>query len=92
MPRQLNLRVNEEFARRLESLARRLERPMAAVLEEIGMPAIEAMESDLQFEAEAFSAWEEYQLTGEHVSAEGIDAIFAEGRKRARAVTEKSAK
>ena len=92
MPRQLNLRVNEEFARRLESLSRRLGRPMAAVLEEIGMPAIEEMESDLQFEVEAFAAWEEFQLTGQHVPAEGIDAIFTAGRKRARSVADKSAK
>ena len=57
MSRQLNLRVNDEFAERLERLSRRLGRPMAAVLEAIGSPAIEAAESDLQFEAEALAAF-----------------------------------
>ena len=86
MSRQLNLRVNDEFAERLERLSRRLGRPMAAVLEAIGSPAIEAAESDLQFEADALAAWEDYQLTGKHVSAEEIDALFAEARRRAAAV------
>ena len=86
MSRQLNLRVNDEFAERLERLSRRLGRPMAAVLEAIGSPAIEAAESDLQFEAEALAAWEDYQLTGNHVSAEEIDALFADARRRAAAV------
>jgi predicted DNA-binding protein len=89
MSRQLNLRVNEEFAERLDRLSRRLGRPMAAVLEEIGTPAMEAMESDLQFEAEALSAWEDYQLTGACVAAEEIDAIFAGARNRAETVAKK---
>jgi predicted transcriptional regulator len=86
MSRQLNLRVNDEFAERLERLSRRLGRPMAAVLEAIGSPAIEAAESDLQFEADALAAWEDYQLTGRHVSAEEIDALFADALGRAAAV------
>jgi predicted DNA-binding protein len=89
MSRQLNLRVNDEFAERLERLSRRMGRPMAAVLEAIGNPAIEAAEADLQFEADALAAWDEYQLTGAHVTGEAIDALFADALRRAESVAEK---
>ena len=92
MSRQLNLRVNDQFAERLEKLSRRLGRPMAAVLEEIGNPALEAAEADLRFEAEALAAWEEYQLTGAHVSAESLDALFADALRQAKSVAEKRGK
>jgi len=86
MSRQLNLRVSDEFAERLERLARRVGRPMAAVLESVGTPAIEAAEADAQFEADALAAWEEYQLSGVHVDPAAIDAIFAEALTRAKSV------
>lgn len=86
MSRQLNLRVSDDFVERLERLSRRVGRPMAAVLEAVGTPAIEAAEADAQFEAESLVAWEEYQLTGEHVSAEAIDGIFVEALDRAKSV------
>ena len=86
MSRQLNLRVSDEFAERLERLSKRVGRPMAAVLESVGTPAIEAAEADEQFEADALSAWEDYQLKGEHVSAATIDDIFAEALTRAESV------
>ena len=89
MSRQLNLRVNDEFAERLERLARRLGRPMAAVLEAVGTPAIESAEADLLFEAEALAAWEEYELTGTHLPAEAVDALFATAHRRATAVAAK---
>jgi predicted DNA-binding protein len=86
MTRQLNLRVENEFAERLERLSRKLGKPMAVVLEAIGRPAIEAAEADLQFEAEALAAWEEYQLTGAHVTAENVDALFDDALARAKSV------
>lgn len=86
MTRQLNLRVSDEFAERLERLSRRVGWPMAAVLESVGTPAIEAAEADAQFEADALSAWEEYQLSGVHVGAATIDDIFAEALNRADSV------
>jgi len=86
MSRQLNLRVSDEFAEHLERLARRLGRPMAAVLEAVGTPAIEAAEADARFEAEALAAWEEYQLTGACVTAETLDASFVKALQRARHV------
>lgn len=89
MSRQLNLRVSDEFAERLEKLSRRVGRPMAAVLESIGTPAIEAAEADARFEAEALAAWEEYQLTGGHVTAEAVDSLFADALARAGSVAEK---
>ncbi|BCR05681.1 hypothetical protein DESUT3_27500 [Desulfuromonas versatilis] len=89
MTRQLNLRVDDEFAERLERLSRRMGRSMAAVLEAIGSPAIEAAEADIQFEAEALAAWEEYELTGTHVPAEEVDTLFDAALDRARAVAEK---
>lgn len=89
MTRQLNLRVNDEFAERLERLSRRMGRPMAVVLEAIGTPALEAAEADLQFEAEALSAWEEYELTGAHVTSEAVDTLFAEALRRAESVAKK---
>lgn len=92
MSRQLNLRVNDEFAERLEKLSKRLGRPMASVLEAIGNPALEAAEADLQFEAEAFAAWEEYQLTGTHVTAENIDALFDNALRRASSAAAKRGK
>jgi predicted transcriptional regulator len=84
MSRQLNLRVSDEFVTKLERLSRRYGRPMAAVLESIGTPAIEAAEEDAQFEADALTAWEEYQLNGVHVTSEAIDVIFSEALDRAR--------
>ena len=62
---------------------------MAAVLEAIGSPAIEAVEADIQFEAEALAAWEEYQLTGTHVTGDAVDALFEEALCRAKSVAEK---
>ncbi len=90
MARQLNLRVNDEFAERLERLARRMGRPMSAVLEMIGTSAMEAVEADLQFESEALTAWEEYELTGVHVTSEAVETLFADALVRARSVAEKS--
>lgn len=89
MTRQLNLRVNNAFAERLEKLSKAMGRPMAAVLEAIGNPAFEEAEADLQFEAEALAAWEEYQLTGIHEPAEELDTLFEDALDRARAVAEK---
>lgn len=88
MTRQLNLRVNDEFAERLERLSRQMGRPMAAVLEAIGSPAIAAVEADLQFEAEALAAWEEYQLTGIHVTTDAVDALFEDALGRAKSSAE----
>jgi len=92
MSRQLNLRVTDEFAERLEKLSRRLGRPMSAVLEAIGTPALEAEESDLRFEEEALAAWEEYQLTGSHVTSDAVDALFTDALRRATAVAGKRVK
>lgn len=89
MTRQLNLHVNDEFAERLERLSRKMGRSMAAVLEAVGSPAIEAAEADLQFEAEALAAWEDYELTGNHVSAETVETLFDEALARARTIAEK---
>ncbi|MDX9709919.1 MAG: hypothetical protein RBT64_10245 [Trichloromonas sp.] len=89
MTRQLNLRVNDEFAERLERLSRKMGRPMAAVLEAVGSPAIEAAEADLQFEADALAAWEDYELTGNQVSTETLEALFDEALARSRTVAEK---
>ena len=86
MTRQLNLRVSDEFAERLERLARRVGRPMASVLESVGTPAIEEAEADAQFEAETLVAWEEYQLSGVHVSVPTIDDMFTEALTRAESV------
>lgn len=83
MSRQLNLRVSDEFAEKLERVARKVGRPMAAVLESVGTPALDAAEADAQFEAEALAAWEEYQLSGKVVGADEIDTLFAEARTRA---------
>lgn len=66
MTRQLNPRVSDEFAERLERLARRAGQPMAAFRESVGTPTIEASEADALFEAETLVAWEEYQLSGLH--------------------------
>lgn len=89
MTRQLNLRVDDEFAERLERLSRKMGRSMAAVLESIGTPAIEAAEADIQFEAEALVAWEEYELTGTHVTAEAVNAMFHDALGRAKSITKK---
>ena len=76
MTRQLNLRVDEEFAKSLERLSKKMGRTMGATLEAIGSPAIEAAEEDLQFEADALAAWEEYELSGTHVTTSEIDGLF----------------
>jgi len=76
MTKQLNLRVDESFAAAIERLANKLGRPMASVLETVGWPAIEAAEADLQFEADALAAWEEYELTGKHVASAEIESLF----------------
>ncbi len=82
MTKQLNLRVDEEFIARLESLSRKLGRPMASTLVSIGLPAIEEAEAELQFEADALDAWQEYQLKGVHMTSEDIEAIFDVARNK----------
>ncbi len=84
MSRQLNLRVSDEFAERLERVARSTGRPMSAVLETVGTPALDAAEADVRFEDEAFVAWEAYQMTGERVEGHGIEALFTEAGEKAR--------
>jgi predicted transcriptional regulator len=86
MSRQLNLRVSDEFAAKLERLSRRYGRPMASVLESVGTPAIEAAEEDAQFEADALAAWEEYQLNGVHVNSATIEGMFSDALDRAKSV------
>jgi predicted transcriptional regulator len=83
MPRQLNVRVSEEFAARLEQLARKTGRSMGALLEDLGAQSIDYVEQDMRFEAEALQAWEDYQLTGKAVSDADIDAMFAAAHARA---------
>lgn len=91
MSRQLNLRVSDQFAERLDRVARRLGKPMASVLEAIGTPALESAEEDAIFESEALEAWEEeYQLTGIHLEAPAVEEMFAGALKRARSVIEES--
>lgn len=92
MSRQLNLRVSDEFANRLESYARKIGRPMASVLESVGTPALEAAEADQAFEAEAMAAWEEYQLTGISVPAEKIDTMFSDAKKHAKTARKRHGK
>ncbi len=59
MSGQLNLSVSDEFAKKLERVVRSTGLPMAAVLESVGTPALDAAEADARFEAEALAAWEE---------------------------------
>jgi predicted transcriptional regulator len=77
MGSQLNLRVSDEFARKLERLARSTGQPMAAVLEAVSTPALDEAEADARFEAEALEAWEAYQLTGEAVETRALDGLFS---------------
>ena len=81
----LNLRVSDEFAERLEQLARRQGRTMASVLETVGGPALAAAEADADFENEAFEAYEAYELNGEHVTQADLGALFASAKVRAQA-------
>jgi len=90
MSRQLNLRVSDEFAERLERLSKRVGRPMAAVLEAIGTPSIEAAEEDARFEADSLTAWEEYQLNGVHVTGSTIDDMFTEALALAGSVAKRA--
>jgi predicted transcriptional regulator len=92
MSRQLNLRVSDEFVEKLERVARELGRPMAAVLEEIGTSGLDAVEADLQFEADALAAWEAHQLNGDHVTAESLDSLFTDALARAEATTDRREK
>lgn len=89
MTKQLNLRVDESFAAAIERLANKLGRPMASVLETVGWPAIEAAEADLQFEADALAAWEEYELTGTHVASADIESLFEDSMHKATSVLKK---
>jgi predicted transcriptional regulator len=59
---------------------------MAAVLEAVGAPALSAAEADERFEEEALAAWESYQLEGEAVTMDQLDALFDKASQRARSV------
>ena len=89
MSRQLNLRVSDAFAKKLERVARTTGKPMAAVLESVGTPALDAAEADARFVAEAPAAWEEYQLTGEAETMKAIDGHFADALARASATAKR---
>lgn len=86
MSRQLNLRVNDEFANQLERLSKKMGRSMASVLEAVAGQAIETAEADIQFEAQALTAWEDYELTGVHVSSDDIDSMFDSALTKAQRV------
>ncbi len=90
MSRQLNLRVSDEFAERLERLSKRVGKPMATVLEAIGTPSIMAAEEDARFEADSLAAWEEYQLNGAHVADSAIDDMFTEALTLAGSVAKRA--
>ena len=92
MSRQLNVRVSDAFVQQLERVAKRTGRPMAAVLEAIGTPALEAAEADARFEADAFEAWEQYQLDGETVGMKALDQLFTGARAKARAASRRRAR
>jgi predicted transcriptional regulator len=62
---------------------------MAAVLEAVGAPALALAEADEQFEMEALAAWESYQLDGEAVTTDQIDALFDTAVQRARTVADR---
>jgi len=83
MTRQLNLRVNDLFAEAIERLSKATGRPMSSVIETVGWPAIEAAEEDLKFEADALAAWQEYELTGKHVTSDQIESLFDKALDRA---------
>ena len=83
MSRQLNLRVDDEFANQLERLSKKTGRSMASVLEAVAGQAIEAAEADIEFEAQALKAWEDYELTGVHVLSDDIDSMFNRALKKA---------
>lgn len=89
MLRQLNLRVNDDFAKRLERLSRLTGRTMSSLLETLGTPVLDEAEADIHFEDEALAAWEEYQLTGVHVTAKEIDALFEDAHRSALLSAEK---
>lgn len=92
MGRQLNLRVSDEFADKLERVARSTGRPMAVVLESVGTPALDAVEDDARFEAEALAAWDDYQLRGASVEAVELDRLFTESLTRARTAAKRRAR
>lgn len=84
MSRQLNLRVSDEFVTKLERLSEDTGARWLRCWNPLGPLPIEAAEEDAQFEADALTAWEEYQLNGVCVTSEAIDDIFAEALDRAR--------
>ncbi|OQY25302.1 MAG: hypothetical protein B6I37_01645 [Desulfobacteraceae bacterium 4572_35.2] len=57
---------------------------MVSVLEAVTGQAIESAESDMQFEAQALKAWEDYELTAVHVSSDDIDSMFASASAKAK--------
>ena len=85
MTRQLNLRVNGLFADAVERLSQATGRSMSSILETVGWPAIKAAEEDLKFEADALAAWQEYELTGEHVTSDQIESLFDKALDKAAA-------
>lgn len=92
MTRQLNLRVDDLFADAIERLSQATGRPMSSVLEAVGWPAIKAAEEDLKFEADALVAWQEYELTGEHVTSDQIESLFDKALDKAAVVRKRSKK
>ena len=58
---------------------------MAAVLEAVSTPALEAAEEDARFEAEALQAWETFQPSGEALETSSLQAMFKSARARASA-------
>ena len=84
MSRQLNLRVQDEFADQLERLAKKMGRSMASVLEAVAGQAIDIAEADIKFETQALKAWEDYELTGIHVPTEDIDSMLSDALNNAK--------
>ncbi|HEY6872891.1 MAG TPA: hypothetical protein VI298_09225 [Geobacteraceae bacterium] len=87
--RQLNVRIDTEFADRLEMFAKKHHRTMGDVIEMFVSQGIEEVETDERFEAESLDAWQKYVETGECVSLSQIETRFKKALSRATEVATK---
>ena len=91
-PHPVAVKLDADVHARVRELARTQHRSPHYLMREAIAQYVEREEKREAFRQEALAAWEEYQLTGAHVTSDAVDALFADALHRATAVAGKRVK
>lgn len=75
--RPVAIKINEDIKARVKRLADARQRTPHWLMREAITQFVEREEKRETFRQDSLNAWEEYRLTGQHVTAEEVDAWLA---------------